>query len=92
MDKKGNRWSWLPEFMPGVARLLAERRRLHGDAFVNDCWRRGVVEREPGWFFAREGAIAVGVPWPEIADVAGWQVTSTQSMLLMRPVEQQRGA
>ena len=92
MDKKGNRWSWLPEFMPGVARLLAERRRLHGDAFVNDCWRRGVVEREPGWFFAREGAIAVGVPWPEIADVAGWQVTSTQSMLLMGPVEQQRGA
>lgn len=78
------RFDWLPTAMPGVARLMRERRARLGDAHVNECWRRGVVEREPGWFFAREGALAVGTPWPDIADVAGWQVSETQALLIMR--------
>lgn len=70
-------WKWLPEQMPRVAALIAARRKEVGDAHVNECWRRGVVLLEPGWFFAVEGALAVGVPaadwdwrkWPELQGV-----------------------
>lgn len=64
MDREtGKRnWGWLPAFMPGVARLMAEKRRLYGDAHVDECWKRGVLGREPGWFFAAEGPLTVGTP------------------------------
>lgn len=90
MDKKD--WSWLPAAMPGVAKLVAEQRVQLGNEHVNRCWRRG-LEGQPGWFFAREGAIAVGTPWnePEMANFAAAQITSTQAMLMIRkPVS--RGA
>ncbi|MBX3605349.1 MAG: hypothetical protein KF788_08760 [Piscinibacter sp.] len=60
--KQPRPWGWVPAAMPGVARLMADRRREYGDAHVNLCWQRGVVERRPGWFFALEGAIALGTP------------------------------
>ncbi len=82
MSQSKSKWAWLPEHMPGVAKLIAERRKEYGSAFVDECWRNGVLLRKPGWFFAREGALAVGTVWPEVADVAGWEVTSTQCMLL----------
>lgn len=86
MDKPKDRspWAWLPTAMPGVARLMLERRSAQGDAHVNLCWRRGVVDGLPGWFFAREGALAVGTPWAEFADVAWWQATRTQAMLITK--------
>lgn len=70
-------FDWLPAQMPRVAALMKARRAQDGDAHVNECWRRGVVAGEPGWFFAVEGALAVGVPdaawnwreWPEMAKV-----------------------
>lgn len=75
--------------MPGVAKLIAERRRALGNAHVNECWSRGVVGGEPGWFFAREGALAVGTPWddPVLANFAAAQVTATQALLVLRPKE-----
>lgn len=90
MDKgKGKseaRFGWLPAAMPGVARLIGEKRRLLGAEHVNECWRRGVIEREPGWFFAREGALAVGTPWddPVLANFAAAQVTATQALVVLR--------
>lgn len=89
MDKKqdAGKFGWLPSAMPGVARLVAEKRRLLGDAHVKECWQRGVVQREPGWFFAREGALAVGTPWdadPAMSNFAAAQVSSTQALLCMR--------
>lgn len=92
MDKRTEkgRWDWLPVHMPGVARQVAEKRRLLGDAHVNECWRRGVLGLEPGWFFAREGALAVGTPWsgdPELENFAAAQVTATQSLLMLRTPE-----
>lgn len=84
--KKGKgRWEWLPGAMPGVARLMAEKRRALGDAHVAECWRRSMAG-EPGWFFAREGAIAVGTPWahPDLANFAALQVTATQAMLIIK--------
>lgn len=94
MDKrKDNRWGWLPAHMPGVARLLADKKRELGADHVNRCWAQGVVAAEPGWFFAREGALAVGVPWPAIADVAGWELTPGQAMVWLRdPAEAAHGA
>jgi len=82
MDKNGiqNRWGWLPEMMPGVQRLLQDKRREVGAAHVGECWRRGVIERQPGWFYAREGAIAVGTPWGEPVP----EFTAGQAMLQLR--------
>lgn len=87
MDKgaKTTGWEWLPVHMPGVAKLMRDQRQAQGNAHVNMCWRKGVVEKQPGWFFCREGPMAVGVPWPAIADVAGWQLTATQAMLFLAP-------
>ena len=91
MDKeqKGSdpkkRFDWLPVEMPGVAKLVKEKRAQLGEAFVNECWKRGVLQREPGWFFAREGALAEGTPWDAadavMANFAALQVTSTQALL-----------
>ena len=90
MDKGStqNRWAWLPVMMPGVQKLLAEKRRTHGAAHVGECWRRGVIEREPGWFYAREGALAVGTPWGEAIP----DYTPTQCLVLMRDVGVPDGA
>lgn len=91
VDKKGagGRWDWVPVHMPGVYRQMQEHRRKLGDAHVNECWRRGVVERQAGWFFAREGPIALGVPWgddPVMRDFAAASITSGQSLVVIRPV------
>lgn len=82
-------FAWLPEHMPGVAKLVREKRRLFGDAHVSECWRRGVVLREPGWFFAREGSLAVGTPWntPEMANFGALQITSGQALVCMKNPE-----
>lgn len=91
MDRgKANRWDWLPTLMPGVARQVAELRRTMGEAHVAECWRRGVIERQPGWFFAAEatqGAITVGVPWgDELMRQLAWQpITADQSLVYIRP-------
>lgn len=84
--KRPNRYDWLPAQMPGVARLVKEKRAQLGDAHVNECWRRGVLEGEPGWFFAREGALAVGTPWGELvmANFAAASVTSSQALLVIK--------
>lgn len=99
MDKKeakANRWAWLPTMMPRVAVLLAEKRRELGAAYVSECWERGVVKLEPGWFYAREGPLAVGVPAQNedgvpLDDIP--QYTASQALLLLRdPREAGRGA
>ena len=97
MDKRTeqNRWAWLPQQMPGVARLLAEKRKALGADWVNECWRRGVVDQQPGWFYAKEGALAVGTPWaddPVIALIIAGQITPTQITLILRNKEAADGA
>lgn len=84
-EKKANRHAWVREAMPGVVKLIAEKRQQCGDAHVNECWQRGVVERQPGWFFAREGVITLGTPWdePDMANFAALSVRRTQALLTM---------
>lgn len=86
MDRERKDWSWLPAQMPGVAKLMADKRASYGNAHVNECWKRGVVMGEPGWFFAREGALAVGTPWdtPVLANFAALQITSSQALVVMK--------
>lgn len=84
MDRKKD-WSWLPAFMPGVSKLVKEKRAQYGHEHVNECWRRGMAG-EKGWFFAREGALAIGTPWdePVMANFAALQVTATQALVIMK--------
>ena len=88
-ERTAGKWSWLPAAMPGVTKLLADKRRELGEAHVAECWRRGVVERVPGWFFAREGALAVGTPWddPALDNFAAAQVTGSQALVVLRVKE-----
>lgn len=69
--------------------LMRDRRRMHGNAHLDECWRRGVQQRQPGWFFAREGALAVGTPWddPGLTNFAAAQITSGQALLMTRVPE-----
>jgi len=96
MDREGKRqrFDWLPSHMPGVVKLLAERRKVDGSEWVNECWRRGVVLREPGWFFAGEGALMVGTLWDdaEVVAFAAARYTASQVLLVLRPKEVADGA
>lgn len=87
-------WKWLPEQMPGVARLLAEKRVELGEAWVTECWRKGVVERQPGWFYASEGALSVGVLKDDPAMIAAAcaRFTDTQCFLMLATKEAEGGA
>lgn len=92
MDQKSARMSLIRDAMPGVANLVREKRRLYGDTFVTDCLLRGMAG-EPGFFFAREGTLAVGTPWGEVADIiATWLYTPTQALLIMKTPEASDGA
>lgn len=89
MDKMevANRWGWLPREMPSVSKMVASERKQLGDDHVNECWRRGMAG-EPGWFFAREGVIAIGTPWalddPGVASFAALQLEGA-AMVMLRP-------
>ncbi len=73
--------------MPRVAKLIAEKRRTLGADHVNECWKHGVLQREPGWFFAREGGLAVGMPWDDWATVWADVDRRDQVLLVLRNPE-----
>ena len=83
-----SRWSWLPGFMPGVARLMADRRAEVGADWVAHCWSRGVVAGEPGWLYAAEGALTVGVP-TDVEMISTWLTLRASrpdaALLIVRP-------
>lgn len=53
--------------MPRVGALIADKRREVGDEHVTACQRKGMAG-EPGWFYAWEGGVALGTPWPAALD------------------------
>lgn len=89
-------WAWLPARMPRVADMIRRKRAEVGPEHLNECWRRGVVEREPRWFFAWEAGLGVGTPWPEMlqalddCDPAGG--FKDRALCAIRPREASRGA
>jgi hypothetical protein len=97
MDKKEKppaRWDWLPAQMPGVVALMADKRRELGAAWVNECWRRGVLAGEPGWFFASEGSLMVGTLWDHVSVIAfaSARISRTQALIVLKPKEAANGA
>lgn len=67
MDKtRKESWLWMAQHMPRVVDTLKrERAKGRGDV-INECWRRGVLLGEPGFFYARENSVAVGTPSVEL--------------------------
>lgn len=86
-------WAWLPAAMPQVARLIADKRAKLGNAWVNECWKRGVLDGEAGWFFAGEGALMVGTMWDDdvLMSFATAKITRTQALLIIREPEPSDG-
>jgi hypothetical protein len=54
--------------MPATTAMVRDYRRTLGDAHVTECVRRGLAG-EPGYFFAREGTLAVGTAWGADPDI-----------------------
>jgi len=95
MDSDRSRWAWLPGMMPGVAKLMKEKRAQFGAEHVALCWHRSVVLGEPGWLYAREGPISIGTPFendPALGESALPMITRTQAILVMRNPEPAHGA
>jgi hypothetical protein len=93
--KEPRDYSWLPREMPGVAKLMRERRAKYGNRHVNECFRRSVEKAEPDWFFAREGPLAVGTPFQTdqaLVDFQSQAIKSGQAMVLLREPEVNRGS
>jgi hypothetical protein len=53
----------MAQHMPQCTAELREIREAGEGAHLDECWRRGVLGGEPGWFFAREGPISLGTPF-----------------------------
>lgn len=89
-------WSWMPKAMPRVAELVAQRRREMGNAHVNLCWKRGVLEQQPGWFYAREGALSVGTPFigneveTVVKQLGAWDCLRGSPLLMLHSLEEGR--
>lgn len=67
MDLKNKaNWKWMADHMPSVVALMREQRERGEGAVISECWRRGVLLQEPGFFYARENGVSVGVPSVEL--------------------------
>lgn len=78
MDKTSNSstkrdWAWLGAHMPRVVALLREYREVGEGDHLDECWLRGVMRGEPGWFWAVEGPIRLGTPFeaPPVVSTLG---------------------
>ena len=91
MDRKKD-WSWVKTAMPGVSALIASKRKEGLGEHVNACWHRGVLQEEPGWFWAREGADSIGTPFgttdaEDIIKMAGSiPAAKGQALLMLGPI------
>jgi hypothetical protein len=81
----------MPVAMPRTAVILADKKRLLGKAHVAECFRRGMAG-EPGWFFAREGPLAIGTPWDQWADLLQvFSPTAGQALVILKDPEPPHG-
>ena len=55
-------WAFMVERMPRTVARIKEARQRGDGSHVDLCWRRGVQGLEPGWFWAYEAGVSVGVP------------------------------
>jgi hypothetical protein len=64
--------------MPKTADFVARKRAEWGAGFVNECVRKGVNDREPGYFYAIEAGHVLGTPFP-----AGEPIAQDQANAIM---------
>ena len=91
---KQRRWAWVRETMPRVTALVAEKRKLCGDAHVTACQAAG-LSGQPGHFFAREGPVWLGTPWaddPVMVEFMALRVTGDEAVVFMRAPDGKGGA
>lgn len=89
-EKKGRGYEWVMTAMPLLPARIRDLRAQHGDAHINECWKRGVVRGEPGWFFARQGTVSLGAPFTGAEGLADWGAMALkpdQVLVLLRPPE-----
>jgi hypothetical protein len=89
-------WAFMAERMPKTVALIKEA-RLRGDGpHLDLCWRRGVQGLEPGWFWAYEAGVSVGLPSVDmLASPAMQSLLATQpgaNVLMLREKEVAHGA
>lgn len=63
-EARRQRFELIRRAMPRVGALIADQRKVLGDAHVTACQQKGMAG-VPGWFYAWEGGVALGTPWPE---------------------------
>lgn len=89
--KPKSSWAFMTEHMPRVVAQIRDQRTQGNGPHVDLCWRRGVVELQPDWFWAYEGGVAVGVLGTAMAaDAAVQQVLRDfpgGHILMLRTVE-----
>lgn len=71
-------WAFMKDHMPQVVAMLRSKRNEGLGAHIDLCWRRGVVEGRPGWFYASEGGVHVGTLSVEAAQQVLEQLEATQ--------------
>lgn len=71
-------WAFMVDHMPHVVARIKEARAKGEGAHIDLCWRRGVVELQPGWFWAYEAGVSVGVPGLDMLSDATVQKTLEQ--------------
>lgn len=65
MERKRALAELIRSAMPRTAEVVAEKRRVWGDAHVVLCQQKALAG-EPGWFWAWEAGVAVGTPSREM--------------------------
>ena len=93
-DKRA--WAFMVERMPRTVARIKEARAKGQGAHVDTCWRRGVVELQPGWFWAYEAGVSVGVPALDmVGDATVQHVLANHpgaSVLMLKDMSAQEGA
>lgn len=82
-EQQAARFALIRTAMPKTTELVAQRRRELGDDHVTECIRRGMAG-QPGYFFAREGGLAVGTPWDDFATTWADSARVSQVLVVLR--------
>lgn len=89
-------WAFMVERMPRTVARMKEARSKGQGAHLDVCWRKGVIELQPGWFWAYEAGVSVGVPDEGLVGNPAVQLQLRQfpdgNILLLRDAPAQEGA
>jgi hypothetical protein len=89
-------WAFMAERMPRTVARMKEARSKGQGAHLDACWRNGVIDLKPGWFWAYEAGVSIGVPDEGLLATPAVQQLMSQfpggSILLLKDMPAQEGA